>query len=183
MGKVKYSFQRSKDENAEVWIVAVNRGAFKGAPRIWPTHLTLGTVRIVSTDRTQDVFDMWTLKRGYVADSLKQEAMRLLQGAEMWEQLTLARAAHFEDEQILGAITVTIGGSELTRWNTLDRALAYAYERLQMIWLRGLAVVGRAEISKPSVGTFHAIEIDAYGHVANARIERTVKNGRWQLSK
>lgn len=168
--KVIYEFQRAGDGIDDTWIVNVEG---------WRPSLAIGTVTIKSSNLTETVFDVWA----HGSDAVVKRASDLLHDNEMWAQLVVARDAYFAKEQAEGEFTVTVGGVEVTRWHTFQRANAYAQERLDVIWQRGLRVVRRAEISREGVGTFHAIEVNPYGHAKVSPIQRlTDSSGTWRLT-
>ena len=151
-----FSFQRSGDTLDDVWIVTVKARPFKGA---------IGSVHL--SGRLSDAtFDVWPQRH---LDWAKK-AERLLKSSEMWAELVVAREACLKEEQATGTFMLTIGSVELSRWHTYRRASDYAEERLFAIWQRGLQVPRRAELSRPGVGVFDALETNEYGHAKKARL-------------
>lgn len=151
-----YAFQRSGDGLDDIWIVSTSAAPFKGV---------LGTLsfsgRLVDTR-----FDVWPQRHfDWVA-----KAKRLLQSSEMWDAFVPAREAYLKKEQETGPLRVVIGGTECSRWHTYRRASDYAEERLQAIWLRGVRVTRRAEISRDTGGVFDALEVSEFGHLKKARL-------------
>jgi hypothetical protein len=159
-----FQFQRGGDhDSSESWIVTINRKYFPRSKRSWPKEVTLGSVKLAHR-LVDTVFELYPQSYYKNDPYVLAEAKRLIQSSMMFEELVQERQAYHVREQQSGDYLVVIG-EEITRWHTIQRASAYASDRLKQIWKFGLQLERRAVFHRGSIeNPFHALEVNEFGH-------------------